>query len=839
MPIDKKAVNFAFSTKNSYPIRINIDDGTNMSKAPMCRGWQNGSEFSKSKWLGIPDVAPKICNVGIVYGDQLLAIDFDRFGLYDFITDLLEMELDGLLESFLIKLMKTWTFISSENSDGKFRHQAFFYINFKSELLKFMIGKDDKGNTEYIEFRTGSDKQSCIPPSICSSEGKYQHYQRHWIIEDNLEELTEDEYNAVVNFIKRTFEIKDKKTEHDYKITYKPPRKAFVDILNGDLNMESQSIETGVELFRYFSVLYSEFYQCGISLEEITDQIIKVFGRADRKKIEANVKAINKKGILDHRLSPKRYKEYFPTYDDINFIDEDELYWNCKILDMKTYNTFWGKYKRFADGKLKSFDEVFPIIEYDDVNGNTKKKRNGSQYDYVIHSIISKRKKLNGMTPFIYDLGWRSWFVYEDKHWKFIDEEKVKKIIFDTHCKIFNSTEIKNLLKAYELLKKMCFCGRENEAFFQTDIGSHKIAFKNKLLIFSSDYNDYEECELDPREKCITIINANFDKTARCPQWKKSLKQWFENSDGQTKFYIESLLTDIAYTMISGNKHQYCIMLLGEGGNGKSALLDSLQILFKDSYTSVYLDDFGRNFGLQGKLNKLLVVVPEVDCEKFAGMSKWKAWIGNNCFNQDLKGEKPIVVKPIGKIWESINEMHFFDESSIAFSDRIKAYEFQNIFRGTIMEDPDLIEKLTEEKELSGLVNIVLPFLSKIKKMKRALQDMRSVTDVLKTRSKIRHYDFFEEMIREGKINHFLSTRHIFQMYRAYALSYNKSNIPNTLSESRGLSTKLAMWVKKHMKNAQKTRRCKPYGRGYMGLKFNPELINDEMIKFCGLEGKF
>ena len=72
-----------------------------------------------------------------------------------------------------------------------------------------------------------------------------------------------------------------------------------------------------------------------------------------------------------------------------------------------------------------------------------------------------------------------------------------------------------------------------------------------------------------------------YNKGAKCPKWKKTLKEWLPKE--KSRMFLQEY---IGYCLIPDTSYQKAVILHGTGSNGKSTFLNVINELFGESNLS-------------------------------------------------------------------------------------------------------------------------------------------------------------------------------------------------------------------------------------------------------------
>lgn len=290
-------------------------------------------------------------------------------------------------------------------------------------------------------------------------------------------------------------------------------------------------------------------------------------------------------------------------------------------------------------------------------------------------------------------------FHYIDKKWMLYDKIKW---IYDTTG--FVDTLID---KSIEAMKREAEYYERNDAGMQEEFEKHrkktrnhnaKVAIekearhyvpiapnyldRNKMLLNSPkgviDLNTFDVRQATPKDYFTKSVNANFDKSAKCPLWDKFLETIF-NGDKDLIRYVQKA---VGYSLTGSTAEQCAFFLYGTGRNGKSTFIDVIRELFGDYARNIQPEtimvrnnnainsDIARlkgarlvttvepNEGLklnEGLLKQLtggdIITARKLYAEEFEFKAEFKLWMATN--------HKPIIRGTDLGIWRRVHMIPF------------------------------------------------------------------------------------------------------------------------------------------------------------------------------------
>lgn len=213
-------------------------------------------------------------------------------------------------------------------------------------------------------------------------------------------------------------------------------------------------------------------------------------------------------------------------------------------------------------------------------------------------------------------------------------------------------------------------------------------------------------------EHLITLKSpVKYDPAAKCPKFINFLWTSLGN--------IDDILTviDVLVAMATTSTWEYFVAMIGPGSNGKSLLEGVISAFFgHDQVTEVELSELNSSQFIRGAIRrKRALINSEVQGTKME--SRWIKMIsGGTSIDSDQKNRDRIHFRPYClQIFDTNNPPQFYD-NSYGFQRRLIKLDFRYTFKDDPdpanpwerRRDPQLLEALTSESELSGILNLVI-----------------------------------------------------------------------------------------------------------------------------------
>jgi putative DNA primase/helicase len=240
----------------------------------------------------------------------------------------------------------------------------------------------------------------------------------------------------------------------------------------------------------------------------------------------------------------------------------------------------------------------------------------------------------------------------------------------------------------------------------------------------------------DPAHLSAVQLPVDYLPDATCPVWDQFVADVFPSDAHDLAFEI------IAHLMCPDTSLQKAVLLLGEGGNGKSTYLRGvIAFLGREHVTSLSLHKLESDrFAVARLFGKLANVAADLPSADLAGTSVFKALTGGDIVTGEYKYRDSFEFVPFARLIFSANHPPRSADASEAFFDRWTVLPFAGRFRGTAQEIPRTVldARLADPSELSGVLNRALAVLPGLRarggflesaSMQAARDEFRDTTD--------------------------------------------------------------------------------------------------------------
>lgn len=237
---------------------------------------------------------------------------------------------------------------------------------------------------------------------------------------------------------------------------------------------------------------------------------------------------------------------------------------------------------------------------------------------------------------------------------------------------------------------------------------------KNGILDIS-DLDNITLLDHDPKYKMMIQIPLIYDPNAKCEKIEDTFEFVLGNKDQANRIYesIGDALTG------KPDKYQKFDIFIGEGDNGKSTLLNVIrEFLGIENCSETSLQDLSTNDHAKADLeNKLANFFPDLPSKYIKDVSTIKLLTGDPYFRVNRKFIQSYNAPNHCKNYFSCNKLPILSETTKAMYRRINLFACNNVITKE-RRDPDILKKLTTKEELSGLLNLALEGLRRLRERK-------------------------------------------------------------------------------------------------------------------------
>ncbi len=313
---------------------------------------------------------------------------------------------------------------------------------------------------------------------------------------------------------------------------------------------------------------------------------------------------------------------------------------------------------------------------------------------------------------------------------------------------------------------------------YSTDIEfggpSHRLVCENGTIDLDSGEFD---SSFFPLEYHITRLPIKYDPKAKCTNFKKFLEEVVSSQDNR-----DAIMEFIGYMLLKEYIFEIIMLFVGEGANGKSVLLSVIKrLLGSENVSSVTPQQLEKSrFSSAQLYGKLACIAGDIPSKPLQFTGILKMLTGGDLIHAEHKHRDPFDFVNYAKLIFSANQVPESWDPTSAFYRRFRIIEFPNTFSpdsSSFLPRDVLLGKLTSETEKSGILNLVIESLKRLRDQGQ-LTGEQSVSqkrlDYIK-RSDPAHY-FFERFLFHDPEAPVIPKRDFYDMYVKYCRS--QGNIP-------------------------------------------------------------
>lgn len=289
-----------------------------------------------------------------------------------------------------------------------------------------------------------------------------------------------------------------------------------------------------------------------------------------------------------------------------------------------------------------------------------------------------------------------TFYVYKDGVYQSIDDEIVRRwIIINVGIKVSNH-------KVNEILSFAKTC-----AFIEIEKLNNTPYLNLKNGLF-----DLETETLYPHDPTVysTIqLNIKYDPKAECPKWIRTLNENFEEDRDK----IDTVQEFFGLCLTGETKYEKALIFIGEGANGKSVILNTVEKLIgKDNCSAIPLEKFNNSHYIANLFGKSVNISIETNAKSEVYDSMFKAIVSGDPIEADPKFKKPFTFHPTCKLIFAMNNLPRVDDKTEAFYRRLVIIRFFRIFEEEV-QNKNLKNELA--CELDGILLWCLEGLKRLK----------------------------------------------------------------------------------------------------------------------------
>jgi len=232
-----------------------------------------------------------------------------------------------------------------------------------------------------------------------------------------------------------------------------------------------------------------------------------------------------------------------------------------------------------------------------------------------------------------------------------------------------------------------------------------------KQLNVKNGILDLEKMVLYPHDNTILSsiqLGVSYEPGVQCALWEKSLDEIFEGDFDK----ISVLQEYMGLCFTKDVTQQRALFLIGEGANGKSVILGTLEeLLGKENFSAIPLEKFNDAHYVSALFGKLANISIETNAKSEVYDSVFKAVVSGDALTADPKYRHPFTFFPFCKLVFALNSMPRVDDKTDAFFRRLIILRLNKQFT-----DEEQNKQLPKQlkAELNGIFNWCMVGLARL-----------------------------------------------------------------------------------------------------------------------------
>lgn len=328
---------------------------------------------------------------------------------------------------------------------------------------------------------------------------------------------------------------------------------------------------------------------------------------------------------------------------------------------------------------------------------------------------------------------------------------------------------------------------------------NHLVLKNGTLDITNIETPVFYEDEFFKEDYSTIQLNVNYDIKAlnNATNWKYYLKSTFENDSERIKIIGEMF----GYCLTPSCKYHKSFMLIGEGSNGKSVLLDMMDYIWgAKNISDVDISELDRAFSRVSLFGKLINKSSEIGTN-LKTTSYFKKIVTGDMIDGEYKGKDKFSFVSTAKLIFAMNSLPVTKDKSDGFYRRLVILPFNKQFKGDEI-DIDLAEKL--KLEADAIFMFALQGLQRLTKQKKFTEstEVTSKFEEYKLESNPIQQYMLDKYIVTGEEDDFVSSEKVYDSYTTWCKNngYKPMNNVNFGKELKRLD-----YIKKQKRVKTKT----------------------------------
>ena len=282
-----------------------------------------------------------------------------------------------------------------------------------------------------------------------------------------------------------------------------------------------------------------------------------------------------------------------------------------------------------------------------------------------------------------------------------------------------------------------------------------------------------------PTYLSLTQLPISYNSKATCPNILRFLGQVLRPKD------VFSVLQLFGYCLYRTAKYEKAILCCGSGDNGKSTLLKLFErFLGSENVSHTSIQELNNDrFAIADLHRKLANVCADLKAEKLTNTGTFKMLVSGDTIRGQRKHGQPFDFRNVAKLIFSANEIPESGDQTYAYFKRWIILVFNRLFQGD-ERDNNLIDRLTTDEELSGLLNLAIIALKQLIKDNGFIHgdDVFTIQREYNQNATVME-DFLNRKCRNDPSDrdNYIICRDIYHSYLAYCRENNKTPVRDNI----------------------------------------------------------
>ncbi len=310
----------------------------------------------------------------------------------------------------------------------------------------------------------------------------------------------------------------------------------------------------------------------------------------------------------------------------------------------------------------------------------------------------------------------KHFYLFNDDIWRLESDENTEAWIVTEYIKKFKeppkAAQIKEITKYISTFTYDKY--RKKIKYINDEVANNTINVKSGIL-------DLETFKITPYSKeafCFYKLPFDYQKDTKAKTMMEFLMTSMdmdikaEDQVGEYRKILKFIQEWLGYSLVAGNKYEKCLLMIGEGANGKSVLQDIWEYIigsFNCSYVDLkYINDGSQIFLTR---NKLVNFSKDLESNQQLDTGITKAAVSGQTVIANEKYKGQVAMKFTAKLVIACNELPYVKNASESVRRRFHILPFTRIFQDH-EQDKELLSKLKKEADkifswaINGLKNL-------------------------------------------------------------------------------------------------------------------------------------